>query len=303
MDPTAPEKSLRQLLDTHLFMLGGRVITLGTLLVSLFVLTAATLTARSLRAGIEGWLRRRGLSHSGMYQLAVRVLSWTVILFGVAVAVQTAGVDLASLFAASAVFAVGLGVAMQGVLVNFVTGVVLALERTIKPGDVLEVEGRIVRVEEIGMRATRVRTLDEEDILLPNSLLVQQPVKNLTLHDTLYRVRVTVGASYGSDLALVRRTLLEVAQRMPWREADREPLVLLDDFADSAVKYEACVWMRDPWRQRRARSELREAIWAAFQEQGIVIAFPQLDVHLDGALKASSHPGRDDEQRPSAPPA
>jgi small-conductance mechanosensitive channel len=204
------------------------------------------------------------------------------------VALQTAGIELGALFAAGAVFAVGLGFAMQNIAQNFVSGVILLVERSIKPGDVLSLQDETVRVIQMGIRATLVRTLDEEIMIVPNSSLVQSTVKNYTIKDSLFRVRVTVGVEYGSDMARVRKTLEAASQQMDFREANHEPVVLMDDFADSSVNWEVSIWIADPWTARRIRSHMREAIWTAFKQAQIVIAFPQLDVHFDTPINEAA---------------
>ena len=132
----------------------------------------------------------------------------------------------------------------------------------------------------MSIRATIVRTLDDEDIIVPNSTLVQSNVKNFTLEDNLYRVKVVVGVSYNSDMKLVREVLEKATGEVTWRDPAYPPRVLLLNFGDSAVVYETSAWMHDPFNYRIAASNLRETIWAAFKRAGIVIALPQLDVHV-----------------------
>jgi potassium efflux system protein len=110
---------------------------------------------------------------------------------------------------------------------------------------------------------------------------VQSVVTDYTPQDTPYRLRCTVGVVHASDMGRVRLTLEEVARRLPDRRRDKDPVVLMTDFADSSVVWEVSVWIDDPWVMRGVRSQLNEAIWQALKAQGIVIAFPQLDVHLD----------------------
>lgn len=141
-----------------------------------------------------------------------------------------------------------------------------------------------MRIEKMGIRSTIARTLDDESIIVPNTTLVQSSVKNFTLRDSIYRVRAVVGVTYGSDMALVRATLESVAAELPGRFPGEDPVVLMSEFADSAVVFEVSIWIDDPWRTRRTRSQLHEAIWWAFQEQGITIAFPQVGVHLDAEV-------------------
>jgi small-conductance mechanosensitive channel len=131
------------------------------------------------------------------------------------------------------------------------------------------------------MRATHARTLDDEEIIVPNSVIAQSTVTNYTMRDSFYRLRCPVGVTYGSDMALVRRTLEGVARTTEWRSPTKEPVVLMTDFGSSSVDWEVSVWIDDPWQFRRRRSALNEAIWWALQEAGITIAFPQLDVHFD----------------------
>jgi small-conductance mechanosensitive channel len=182
---------------------------------------------------------------------------------------------------------VALGFAMQNIAQNFVSGVILLVERSIKPGDILRVEGRLVKVMRMGIRATVSRTLDDEEIIIPNSVLVQNSVTNYTLKDRLYRLRALVGVVYWSDMALVRETLERVAKEIPWREKGPEPRILLRQFGDSSVDFEVSVWISDPWRVQLRLSELHEAIWWALKEAGITIAFPQVDVHLDPPVMRS----------------
>ncbi len=273
-----------RLLDQTLFSIAGTTVTVVTLVTVGLIVLATFIVSRLLQRALGKALAIRGIEREGTVAAAKRLLHYVILAIGLAVAFDTLGLDLSALFAAGAVFAIGIGFAMQNIAQNFVSGLILLLERSIKPGDVLEVEGRFVKVEHLGVRATTARTLDDEEIIVPNSAMVQGTVKNFTLKDSTYRLRATVGVIYGSDMALVRRTLERVAAAMEWRSRKRDPVVLLADFADSAVVYEVSVWMEDPWGMRRSKSQLHEAIWWAFKEEGIVIAFPQVDVHFDAEV-------------------
>lgn len=209
----------------------------------------------------------------------------TVLVVGLMLAVNQVGINLSALFAAGALFAVGIGFAMQNIAQNFVSGLILLIERAIKPGDVVEVEGRVVRVLKMGIRTTVARTRDDEEIIIPNASMVQVPVKNFTLDDSNYRVRVSVGVSYDSDMAQVRQVLEEVAAGQRWGLPTPRPVVLLTDFGSSSVDWQVSVWCDDARIAPRAASELREGIWNAFRRQGIVIAYPQLDLHLDAPVQ------------------
>lgn len=275
---------LPPILDQRLFDLGGRPVTLTTIVVVAAIVGFALVVARGARFVLRRAVERRGaqeLRHLRSYE---RLLNYAILVVAVIVAFETAGVDLSAVIAATAVFAVGIGLALQSVAVNFVSGIVMMVERSIKIDDILEIDGQPCRVMELGIRATRVRTLFEEDIILPNGALVQQPIKNLTLHDSLVRVAVTVGVAYGSDLAVVRAAFERVAGDHEGADGAYPPVVLLNDFGPSALVYEISVWIHDPWSIRKHRSKLRESIVAALREHRIAIAFPQLDVHLDAPV-------------------
>ena len=268
-------------LTSELFKIGTSTVTLVTLVTASGIILISYLISRGVRAAMHGFFARGGLTPSGEVGAVERLAHYGIVMMGVVVALRTTGIRLDALFTAGAVFAVGFGFAMQNIAQNFVSGVILLFERTIKPGDVIEVGGQIVKVQQMSIRATIVRTLDEEDVIVPNSSLVQSNVKNFTLEDNIYRVRVTVGVSYNSDIRQVRAVLEECARSMDYREKGFEPRVLLLAFGASALEFEASVWMRDPWNHRIASSKLREAIWLAFKEQQISIAYPQVDVHFD----------------------
>ncbi|HJN77778.1 MAG TPA: mechanosensitive ion channel [Myxococcota bacterium] len=222
----------------------------------------------------------RGVHDEGTIGVTNRLLHYVVLLVGFSIALETAGIRLSGLFAAGAVFAVGLGFAMQTIVQNFVSGVILLIERSIRPGDVLQIEDDIVKVRRMYIRSTVVETLDDLDIIVPNSDLVQSRVRNLTYLDKRYRVRATVGAHYRSDMEQVRAVVEQAGAAVPGRLDDTPPLVLLLDFGDSSVDWEVSVWTDDPWRQRHLRSALNEQIWTSLKAANITIAFPQLDVHV-----------------------
>jgi small-conductance mechanosensitive channel len=270
-----------QILGMQIVELGDRPVTLGSTLAAILILLASWLLSRVLRKGARRALSARGIRDEGTTGVVSRLLHYAVLGIGIGLAIQAIGLDIGTFFAAGAIFAVGLGFAMQNIAQNFVSGVILLAERAIKPGDVLEVNGLVVKVQSMGIRATVVRSLDGEDIIVPNSSLVQSPVKNYTLKDSVYRLRAAVGVTYSSDMKKVRETLESTVQDIDWQVEDRDPIVLLTGYGSSSVDWEVSVWISDPWLMRRRMSELYQSIWWALKEQGLVIAFPQVDVHFD----------------------
>lgn len=274
-------------LDLRIFDIAGTPITVATVITFTLILVATALISWVIQRAIQRVFRARGVTDVGTVDVTRRLTHYGVLVVGLGVGLQTVGINLSALFAAGAVVAVGLGFAMQNLAQNFVSGLILLLERSIKPGDVLQVDGKFVRVTKMAMRATHARTLDDEEIIVPNTALVQSSVTNYTLQDSFYRIRCPVGVTYDSDMVLVRRTLEEVAESMDWRSPGKPPVVLMTDFGSSSVDWEVSIWINDPWTVRRRRSDLNEAIWNGLKGAGLTIAFPQLDVHFDPpALRA-----------------
>ncbi len=297
----APELAGR-LFEAPLFTIAGTPVTPTTLIVFALILLATGGASHVAQRGARRAFALRGVSDVGTVGIATRLVHYAVVLIGLGVALQTVGVDLGALFAAGAFFAVAIGFAMQNVAQNFVAGVILLSERTIKPGDVLEVEGRVVRVTRMGLRATVARTRDDEDLIIPNATLVQNTVTNFTLRDPVYRLRATVGVPYDADLRRVMTVLHDAAAALPGRLTSYEPRVLLTGFGDSAVNFEVSVWSEDPWAARLTRSALNEAIWWALREARIAIPFPQRDVHVV-SLPDVAAPRPQEEERPVGPAA
>ncbi|MBL0169966.1 MAG: mechanosensitive ion channel [Gemmatimonadaceae bacterium] len=269
-----------QALSAPLFNIASTPVTTASILMFLAILGTTLLVSRLAQRATRRALEHRGPTDDATVTITARLLHYAIIVLGLGIGVQTIGVDLGALFAAGAFFAVALGFAMQNVAQNFVAGVILLAERTIKPNDVLEVEGRMVRVTRMGLRATVARSRDEEDLIIPNATLVQSTVTNYTLRDPTYRLRTSVGVSYHSDMDAVIRVLLDAARSLPERLEAHEPRVLMTEFADSAVVFEVVVWTQNPWEARVTRSSLNEAIWRGLKAANITIPFPQRDVHV-----------------------
>jgi len=271
-------------LNHPIFTLGGKRITLSSILVFLIFVVVTWVASRMIRGAIEKAMRGRGIRDEGTLAIAQRLTHYTVMAVGIGVALDNLGISLSALFAAGAVFGVAIGFAMQNITQNFVSGLILLVERAVKPGDVVEVEGRVLSVQKMGLRTTLARSRDEEEIIIPNSSLVQSTVTNYTLRDSLYRVRASVGVAYGSDMGRVMEVLAAAVEALPWRLDDREPTVFLTEFGSSSVNFQVSVWMEDPWSSPRARSEMNRVIWDALKDADITIAFPQIDVHFDGPV-------------------
>ncbi len=271
-----------KLMNMELFPIAGQTIHVSSLVLALVVLLLGWALSRAVDWTVRRALNRRLSAHEGGVRATGRLVRYLVLAGTLAAALNVLGINISSLFAAGAIFAVGIGFAMQNIAQNFVSGVILLVERSIKPGDVLHVEGRFVTVTHMGIRATVARTPDEEEIIIPNSSLVQSSVINFTMSDPVLRLRAQVGVSYDSDMRQVRRVLEECAAKFTPQVKDPEPVVVLLDFGDSAVVWEVSVYIPSPSNAFALRGQLRELVWFALKDAHITIAFPQLDVHFDG---------------------
>lgn len=271
-------------LSTPVLTVGGSTLTIGTIGQVLLIVLVSVVLSRIARRAVEKAFGNRPSADRQAVNIYARLVGLGVLLLGLTFGLRSAGLELTAVFAAGGVFAVAVGFATQALISNFVSGAVLRFEGAIKLGDVLEVDGKMVRIEKMMLRAMIARTLDEQEIVIPNSVLSSNSVTNYTLADQKYRLRAAVGVVYSSDMSEVRRVLEAVARDIDWRSPEPEPVVLLRQFGSSSVDFEVSVWIDDPWKKQRRMSQLHEAIWVALKDAGIVIAFPQLDVHFDPAV-------------------
>jgi small-conductance mechanosensitive channel len=194
-----------------------------------------------------------------------------------------AGVNFAGLAIIAGALSVGIGFGLQDIFNNFLSGLVLLIERPIKPGDRIEIDGQEGYVKKINIRSTQLETLDFSDIIIPNSEIISKKVTNLMFHDFYGRVKVEVGIAYGSDTDLAKELLLKVAAEHPEVVHDdklRQPIVLFRSFDDSSLKFVLSCVIKNVNLKYQVISELNFATDKKFRENGITIAFPQRDIHV-----------------------
>jgi small-conductance mechanosensitive channel len=272
-------------LNSHQLTLGGSSVSYGALLVAVLVLVVGLLFASKASSRIRAFGGNESANLRWRVVVA-QVIGYAIRIASVAIALQVTGIDVASVLAASAVLAVGIGIAMQKVAENFISGIILFAERSIREEDIIEFEGCVAKVRHVGIRATIALTLDDEEIIVPNSILVQSAVKNLTLTEVVHRLRVTVGVDYATDVDRASDVLLAAAETITFRDRDRAPIVMLKEFGASSIDFEVSIWTRDVWGLRLGQSELRKALWRGLRDNDIAIPFPQVDVHFPDGVAA-----------------
>ncbi|MFT5236182.1 MAG: small-conductance mechanosensitive channel [Shewanella sp.] len=186
----------------------------------------------------------------------------------------------------SGAIAIGFGFGAQNIINNFISGWILMWERPIRIGDFLEVENAKGIVEQINTRSTRIRRVDGVHLLIPNSKLLENTVVNWTLVDGLVRTSVRIGVAYGSSAKKVAELILQAATEQKEVLAQPLPVVYFEDFGDNALIFEVIYWINSQAEGglRVSRSRIRFRMDELFEQAGIVIAFPQRDVHIDGSI-------------------
>jgi len=228
------------------------------------------------------------------------LLRYALLFVGGLIVLQVWGLDARTLAIVGSVLGIGLGFGLQNIANNFVSGLLIGLERPIKSGDFVEVGKFSGTVERIGARSAVIRTTDRVSILVPNSRFLETEVINWSHGDPVSRLRIPAPAAYGSPIAKVRAALLGVARRHPDVLDDPSPAVQLTSFGESALHFDLLVWTRDPREQSHLKSDLNFGIESAFRREGIEMPLPQRVVHTAqvtepaaGAPAASGDDGAD----------
>jgi len=190
------------------------------------------------------------------------------------------GVNVTAIFAASAALLVGVGLALQTLFQDIISGVFILVDQSVHVGDIIELDGKVGRVEDIKLRTTRAVTIDNKVLIIPNHLYLTNSLYNWTENGTETRENVEVGVSYGSDVQLVKKILMKVADSHPSVLKNPKPLVLFTDFADSSLNFKLIFTLNDSFQSAIPKSDIRFEIDRLFRENNVTIPFPQRDVHL-----------------------
>jgi len=273
--------AINRLLDLPLFHIGTAQITVATLLtVGLLVVALIYVTAWVQRLLVRRLLARGGME-VGTREALGSIVRYALIVVGVLVILQTSGIDLTALNVLAGTLGIGVGLGLQDIVNNFVSGLIILFERPIKLGDRVEVgdvQGQVMR---IGVRSTTVLTNDNIAVIVPNQNFISENVINWSHNDSKVRFKFPVSVAYGSDVQLVERLLLEVAAANPDVLPEPPPAVRFLSFGDSGLGFELRAWSESLiHRPGEITSDLNFAIYKAFAEHKVEIPFPQRDLHL-----------------------
>ncbi|WP_423927756.1 mechanosensitive ion channel family protein [Dokdonella sp.] len=303
---SAPEGAAQELLaganhllGVSLFKLGDVAITPGGILQFLAILLGAWFTSKWLRRALERYGHSRPeVSRPALYA-AGRVLHYLLIAIGISLALSAIGLDLTKIAFFASALGVGIGFGLQGIVNNFFSGLILLFERSLKIGDFVELESGVTgEITDISIRATRVTTNDNIDILVPNSEFVNGRVTNWTLRDTARRIKVRFGVAYGTDKELVKKAALHAAASVPFTfasEGPRRSQVWLVNFGDSSLDFELVVWLTADAVNRpgAVHAAYTWALDDALAKFGIEIPFPQRDLHVRSLFNTRDEDARE----------
>jgi len=279
--------SLMSILYERLYEVFTSDFTIGTVELSLMDISAlafsvviAIYIAKFVRFTLDEDIFPRLPIAAGASAAASRLIYYALVLGGIIFALAAGGLELSRLTLVMSALGIGIGFGLQNIVNNFVSGLVLAFEQPFQVGDIIETGTLTGRVRLIGLRASRVRTLDGAEVIVPNADLIAGNVINWTLSDRMRRVDVDVGVAYGSDPGKVRSILMQVAEKSDSVISSPEPAALFIGFGDSSLDFTLRVWIHEAGNWPQITSDLNEAVNAALDEADIEIPFPQRTLHI-----------------------
>lgn len=271
--------TFREFAEFSLFRLGEQDITPLRLLVFLVGIVVLRIATKLIRRFVEGSLTRFE-SDRASARSAARLAEIILSLVGFIVILQVAGVPITGFVAVFAALGIGIGLGLQGLVNNIVSGVIVLMERPIRPGDFIEVGDVMGTVLDIGLRATRIRHNDGREIIVPNSQILEQNVINWTSTEAQPLVGLEFGVHYNSNPEQVRDIALAVAKADARVLKKPEPLVRFANFGDSSLDFRLFIGVTSPTERFGILSDLRFALFKAFKAADIEIPYPQRDLHV-----------------------
>ena len=280
---------LRDVWKYELVSVDDKPITTGSLVIALVLALFGLLLSRKISTLIGGAVGTRTRLDHGAAQAVETLLFYALLVTFTLLALRTINFPLTAFAFLGGALAIGVGFGSQNIMNNFISGLIIMMERPIRSRDVVEVDGEHGTVQKIGARSTQIRSTDGRNIIVPNSFFLESNVINWTLSDDLVRAKVTVGVSYGSPTRLCEKLILEVIMGNDKIIKSPDPIVIFDEFGDNSLNFDVYFWMhgRSPMAIRQVQSEVRFGIDDAFREHKIVIAFPQRDIHFDASEPVS----------------
>jgi small-conductance mechanosensitive channel len=271
-------------LDSVSVVLGGLRLT-PLLLIKLGVMLIAALWLTNLASNfVESRITRSTDLTPSIQVLLIKVIRLALMVFAVAVVLSAAGINLSALAIFSGAAGVGIGFGLQKIVANFISGIILLADKSVKPGDLISIGDSTGRINEMKTRYISVAAGDGREFLIPNEDLVTQKVVNWTYTDKNTLVKVNFGTNYEADPRLVCKLALDIAAAAPRAIKSKPPNCILVEFAEAGMKFSLTFWIADPDGLDNVKSEAMLALWDAFQREGIRVPYPVREIRVRGAL-------------------
>jgi small-conductance mechanosensitive channel len=269
-------------LDSVSVMLGGLRLT-PLLVIQLAVLLAVALWLSNVASNFaESRIAQTGDLTPSVQVLLVKVIRFGLMVFAVAVALSAVGINLSALAIFSGAAGVGIGFGLQKIVANFISGIILLVDKSVKPGDLVTIGDSSGRISAMKTRYISVAAGDGREFLIPNEDLVTQKVTNWTYTDKNTLVKVTFGTNYDADPRLVCKLAIETAARAEQALKSKPPNCLLTEFAEAGMKFSLTFWVADPADMDNMKSEVMLSLWDAFKREGIRVPYPVREIRVRG---------------------
>jgi potassium efflux system protein len=275
----SPSDAIKGLLSSG-FDLGSKRITVGLIIAAVGLFFGSFLISWAVQKLFVGGALAKHKVDTGVKISIARLIHYALISIGFFLALLALGFELTKLTIIVSAFGIGIGFGLQTIVNNFVCGLILLFERPVRVGDYIEIGGRWSKIKRIGLRSTTVLTMERADVIIPNSDLITNQVINWTLTEPYVRRIIKVGVAYGSDVPLVMDTLMNCATSNPNIMIIPEPQVFFRKFGESSLNFELRICIEDASNRYQVESDLHQEIDRRFRQAGIVIAFPQRDLHV-----------------------
>ncbi|KAA1245639.1 mechanosensitive ion channel family protein [Aquimarina sp. RZ0] len=273
--------TIKHFLEYEIFHFGSDehpiVLTVGLLIFVVFILFFTSFFLKTIKKIVNRKLRNEDkLKFASIFSFSKYFIHIIVVL----ITLDSIGFNITAIFAASAALLVGVGLALQTLIQDIISGIFIFIDQTVHVGDIIELEGKIGRIEEIKLRTTRAVTIDNKVLIIPNHKYLTSTLYNWTQNGSVTRESIQIGVAYGSDTKLVKELLMEVALANNKVMKTPEPLVLFTDFGDSALHFKLIFTMNDSFQASIPKSEIRFEIDRLFKEHNISIPFPQREITI-----------------------
>jgi small-conductance mechanosensitive channel len=269
-------------LDSVSVVLGGLRLT-PLLLIKLGVLLAVALWLTNIASNFaESRITQSGDLTPSIQVLLVKMIRLGLMIFAVAVVLSAVGINLSALAIFSGAAGVGIGFGLQKIVANFISGIILLADKSVKPGDLVTIGDSTGRINEMKTRYISVAAGDGREFLIPNEDLVTQKVTNWTYTDKNTLVKVNFGANYDADPRLVCKLAIEIAATAPRAIKGKPPNCILTEFAEAGMKFSVTFWIADPDGLDNVKSEVMLSLWDAFKREGIRVPYPVREIRIRG---------------------